>query len=62
MGPFKVWAFETTCPHHLSAVASGGLRGQSLYLLAVQLSSSAVVLGVGSVGRAPMLTEKCHLR
>lgn len=52
MGPFKV---------HLSAVTSGGLRGQSLYLLTVQLSSSAVVLGVGSVGRAPMLAEKCHL-
>lgn len=46
---------------YLSAVASGGLCGKSLYLLSVQLSSSAVVLGIGSIGCAPMLTEKCHL-
>lgn len=46
---------------YLSAVASGGLCGKSLYLLSVQLSSSAVVLGIGSIGCAPMLIEKHHL-
>lgn len=42
-------------------MASGSLRGYSLYLLPVQLSGSAVVLGIGSVGCAPMLVEKCNL-
>lgn len=46
---------------YLSAVASGGLCGKGLYLLSVQLSSSAVVLSIGSIGCAPMLIEKCHL-
>lgn len=42
-------------------MASGSLCGQSLYLLPVQLGSSAVVLGVGSVCRTPMLTKESHL-
>lgn len=46
---------------YISAMASGGLRGQRLYLLPVQLSSSAVILGVGCVSCAPVLVEKCNL-
>lgn len=46
---------------YISAMASGSLRSESLYLLPVQLSSSAVILGIGSVGCAPVLVEKCYL-
>lgn len=46
---------------YISAMASGGLCSESLYLLPVQLSSSAVILGIGSIGSAPMLVEKCYL-
>lgn len=42
-------------------MTSDSLCCQSLYFLPVQLGSSAVVLGVGSVGCAPMLTEESHL-
>lgn len=53
--------FKTVDKNYVSAMTSGGLRGQSLYLLPVQLSGSAVVLGVGGTGCAPMLTEKRNL-
>lgn len=39
-------------------MASGSLRSESLYLLPVQLSSSAVIFGIGSVGGATVLVEK----
>lgn len=42
-------------------MSSGGLCGQSLHLLPVLQSGSAVVLGVGGAGCATMLTEKGNL-
>lgn len=53
--------FKSVCQLYLRAMASGSLRGQSLYLFPVQLGSSTVVLGVCSVGCAPMLTKESHL-
>lgn len=47
---------------HLSAEAPCGLRGRGLDLLAVEHSGSAVVLGVGSIGRAALLGKEGILR
>lgn len=46
---------------YVSAVAPGGLRGQGLDLLSVQLGGAAVVLGVGGADGAPVLIEKGEL-
>lgn len=50
------------CVWHLSAEAPCGLRGRGLDLLAVEHSGSAVVLGVGSIGRAALLGKEGILR
>lgn len=41
---------------------AGGLGGQSLDFLPVELSCTAVVLGVGVLGGTPMLVEEGRLK
>lgn len=41
---------------------AGGLGGQSLDFLPVELSRTAVVLGVGVLGGAPVLVEEGRLQ
>lgn len=41
---------------------AGGLGGQSLDFLPVELSRTAVVLGVGILGGTPMLVEEGRLQ
>ena len=43
-------------------MSAGGLGGQSLDLLPVELSRTAVVLGVGVLGGTPMLVEEGRLQ
>lgn len=45
----------------LSAVPSGGLGGQSLDLLSIKLSCTAVIFGIGFTGSATMLAKKGRL-
>lgn len=49
-------------PAYVSAVLPGGLGGQRLEPLPVELGGAAVVLGVGVAGVAPVLMEKARLR
>ena len=50
------------CRAYVSAVLPGGLGGQRLEPLAVELGGTAVVLGVGVTGVAAVLMEKARLR
>ena len=47
---------------YVSAVLPGGLGGQPLDPLPVELGGTAVVLGVGVIGVTPVLMEKGRLQ